>query len=376
LAKNTRLEKKNLRILVCPLDWGMGHATRCVPVIKFLLRENHRVIIAADGRPLEFLRDYFPQLEYRRLPGFRISYPSGKDMALKMAFQAPSILFNIYREHRRIKEMVSECNADVVISDNRFGLWSKNVKSVYITHQVMIKAPSGMKWAEPLLYRIHGWFISHYDACWIPDLPGPVNLSGDLSHLYPIPRNGRYAGLLSRFEPGEVKAQNNHYPESPDLLVLISGPEPQRTKFESAIVNDLKDVQGIQTVVLRGLPGEQHEMINDTGNYIYNHLPDADIRRLILTSKVILCRPGYSTIMDLATLGRNAVLVPTPGQTEQEYLAIHLSRNGTFRTINQDELTLSRVLDAGDQLPQKFNFPNDTIYDRIPTFGNSFSPDI
>jgi predicted glycosyltransferase len=359
LTKYTRLVKNFLRILVCPLDWGIGHATRCVPIIRHLLEQNHEVVIAADSRPLEFLRDYFPDLEFIRMPGFRISYPSGNKMIMKMMFQAPAILSNIYKEYRHLGNIIKDNSIDVVISDNRFGLWSDKVYSVYITHQLMIKAPEKMKWAEPLLHRLHRWFISHYDECWVPDLPGENNLSGDLSHKYPFPENGFYTGILSRFDKPGKEPVPGDLDKAPELLVMLSGPEPQRTIMENIILEGLARQKDSDAVILQGLPGSYKEASPLPGVSVFNHLPDAEIRRLIRHSGVIICRPGYSTLMDLVTMGRSALLVPTPGQTEQEYLAVYLSAKGLFFRMNQEGFDIRLALKEGRQLRENVDFRND-----------------
>lgn len=359
MTKYTRLVKKKFRVLICPLDWGIGHATRCVPVIRYLIQDNYDVIIAADGRPLDFLRDYFPDLEYMRLPGFRVSYPEGNNMVMKMALQSPSILYGIIREHRQLKKIISDYHIDAVISDNRFGMWSNKVYSVYLTHQIQIKAPDGMKWAEAFLFRAHQWIISHYDECWIPDLPGEKNLSGDLAHKHPLPSNGHFIGILSRFGSDSGKIISDDVDKMPELLVLLSGPEPQRSIFEDIILKELAAHPVKNAVILRGLPGKPEKSSPLPGVVSYNHLPDEEIGRLICSAGVIICRPGYSTLMDLVTLGRNAVLVPTPGQTEQEYLARYLSEKGQFIRMEQDSFKLSIALVVSKKLSKSNDFTNE-----------------
>jgi predicted glycosyltransferase len=353
------LVKNFLRILFCPLDWGIGHATRCIPVIRHLLQQKYEVVIAADGRPFDFLREYFPNLEFICLPGFRVSYPAGNKMALKMAAQSPAILFEIYKEHRRLKKIIRDYQVDIVISDNRFGIWSKKAYSVYLTHQLLIKTPETMKWAEPWLYRAHQWLISHYNECWVPDIPGGKNLSGDLSHQHPLPKNGYYIGILSRFENAIRLVKPADDKKATELLVMLSGPEPQRTIFENVILNELALYPQQNVVILQGLPGKLHQSSPLPGVVIFNHLPDEEIGQLIGRAGVIICRPGYSTIMDLVTLGRNAILVPTPGQTEQEYLARHLSADGIFYRMDQEGFRLSLALQAGQKLVKSIDFQND-----------------
>jgi len=330
-----------------------------VPVIKQLLDDKHEVIIAGDGRVLDFLKSYFPNLKIIILPGYHVVYPGNNKMIMKMALQLPGILLNILKEHRSLKKIVRDHNIDIVISDNRFGLWTREAFSVYITHQLMIKAPDSMLWAEPLLYRFHRWFVKQYDECWIPDLSCENNLSGDLAHKYPLPPNGSYIGILSRFSKFNSTRIDTQAKIAPDLLVLLSGPEPQRTILENIVLKDLEQHSKLKTVLLRGLPGDEAEFNTLPDLTAYNHLNDEELVRLVKSSKVIICRPGYSTIMDLFVLGRSAVLVPTPGQTEQEYLARYLSAKGFFFRISQDDFNISSTVNAAKQLPESIDLKND-----------------
>ena len=239
------------------------------------------------------------------------------------------------------------------------GCGRKKVYSIYMTHQLMIKAPERMKWVEPLLHKAHHWFIKRYDECWIPDIPGEKNLSGDLSHKYPLPSNAHFIGILSRFNADNDLGGQKVEEQRPDLLFLLSGPEPQRSIFEEIVLKELTLHPHENVVILRGLPGNPEHTSPLPGVISYNHLPDEEISRLISTSGLIICRPGYSTMMDLVTLGRNAILVPTPGQTEQEYLAGNLSKDGLFNWLEQDSFTLSLALVAGRKLSKSIDFINE-----------------
>ena len=187
------------KILVAPLDWGLGHATRCIPVIRELLKAGHDVVIAADGRMEHLLREEFFELKFIYLKGYRLSYSSVFPAWLKIFFLLPKIIFRMMAEHQQLKKIIREHQIDVVVSDGRFGLWNKNIRSVYITHQVMIMCPKGLKILEPLLHYLHCLVIKKYSHCWIPDFAGSKNLSGDLSHRYPLPTNARFVNPLSRF---------------------------------------------------------------------------------------------------------------------------------------------------------------------------------
>ena len=126
------------RILVAPLDWGIGHATRCIPIINALQAHEFEVVIAADGRPLHLLKNEFPNLEFIRFSGYHIKYSSYLPMGLSMLLQTPKILINIRKEHKLLAQIIDDYNIDGVISDNRFGLYNNKVPTVFITHQLQI----------------------------------------------------------------------------------------------------------------------------------------------------------------------------------------------------------------------------------------------
>jgi predicted glycosyltransferase len=322
------------RILICPLDWGLGHATRCIPIIRLLIKKNAQVIIAADGRSLQLLILEFPNLEYVELGGYNINYPSGGSMMLKMFFSIPKIVSGIRREHLALTKIITDKKIDIVISDNRFGLWNKKVKSIFITHQLLIKSP----FAERLLHRINLFFIKNYDECWVPDFEGSFNLSGELSHTYVLPENAYFIGALSRFESSTSISKNEY-----DIMAIVSGPEPQRTIFEKLIINQIRQTKLNALIVCGRTEIEQtREVIENTT--IVSHLQSNEMREAILKSSIVIARSGYSTIMDLATLGKKAVFIPTPGQTEQEYLATLMMQRGVAFTQMQSALDLQAAI--------------------------------
>ncbi|MGQ0828003.1 MAG: glycosyltransferase [Bacteroidota bacterium] len=328
------------RILICPLNWGLGHATRCIPIIRSLLQKNATIIIAADGRPLELLKKEFPDLEFIVLKGYDIEYPAKGTMVLKILFSLPKLFWVIYKEHLNIKKIISEKNIDVVISDSRFGLWSKKIKSVFITHQLMIKSP----FAEKLLHRLNLFFIKKYDECWIPDFSGTDNLTGDLSHKYPLPENTFFVGPLSRFNRQDPSLlQRVGMTASYDMMAIISGPEPQRSIFENLILEQIQKSKLKALMVCGKTELEQKKEIR--GNIeIVNHLKAVEMQQAILNSNIIIARSGYSTILDLSAIGKKVVFVPTPGQTEQMYLAEYLMNKKIAYYMPQGKFDLSTAL--------------------------------
>ena len=318
------------RVLVAPVDWGLGHATRCVPIIERLLAEGHEVVIAADGYPLKFLRREFPHLDWVKFEGLKVRYADGQSQVGAMLRQLPRFLRDIWREHQRLKEIVKMYDVEMVVSDNRFGLWCKGVHSVYMTHQLMVKMPRGFEWIEWGVWRFHRWFIKHYDECWVPDIEGEGNLSGDLSHKYPLLKNTKFIGVLSRFsrekvvwEDVRVEAEALDLQQRYDVVAVLSGPEPHRTNLEREITdNGLQIIDGSSLLIVQGLPADDLRLAEhrDGVDYI-PHLQTELLQWYMQEAKEIVCRSGYSSIMDLYTIGRKAHLIPTPGQTEQIYLA-------------------------------------------------------
>jgi uncharacterized protein (TIGR00661 family) len=325
------------RILIAPLDWGLGHATRCVPVISALIQQGCAVIVAAEGQTKALLQNEFPQLRFIEIKGYRIQYSrSAFWLPAKLLLQLPKIFCRIYSENRWLKKAVTENNVTAVIADNRMGLFHKKIPCVYITHQLTIK--TGNRFTESIAQKIHYHYINKFSACWVPDTEGAFNLAGALSHPAILPNVPvTYLGPLSRFEKKDVESKY-------DLCIILSGPEPQRTIFEKIILQDLHKVKG-KVCLVRGRPGKtevlQH---NNSSIEIKNHLTADELNNIVLQSKMIISRCGYSTVMDLVKLQKNAILVPTPGQTEQEYLGRYLQEQKIFYCVDQNSFSLSEAV--------------------------------
>jgi len=321
------------KILIAPLDWGLGHASRCIPLIHYLIDKNIEVIIGADARPLALLKKEFPSLEFLTLPGYNISYPEARPMALNMLLSIPRILSGIKKEHRLLQQIIDDKKIDAVISDNRFGLWNKKIKTVFITHQLKVKAPFGQSILQKMNYR----FIGRYDQCWVPDAEGNQNLSGELSHGFSPPENCSFIGPLSRFTSAPTVKPTY------DIMVVLSGPEPQRSIFEKKILDQLS-ASTIKALVVQGLTEKNETHQVRPGLEITSHLDTVAMQKAIAASNIIVSRPGYSTVMDLAALGKKAIFVPTPGQTEQEYLGRYLSEKKIAGSHSQEKFSLADAL--------------------------------
>lgn len=334
---------------MAPLDWGLGHATRCVPLIHALLNHQFRVVLAADGRAFNFLAKEFPDLSIIRLEGYKVHYPAKRSFFLNMFLSTLPFYQSIRKEHKAIQVIASEHHIDAIISDNRYGLWSKNITSVFLGHQMFIKVPGIFKWAEGLMHRLNQYFIRHFDEHWIPDYQGKYNLSGDLSHKKTLPEKAHFIGPLSRFFlPDDTTNEAHTKKYDGHLLVILSGPEPQRTILETKLLHQLKK-SSQKTIVVRGLTEK-------TGNYmltpdvkVLQHAATTELNRLILGSELVICRPGYSSIMDLSATGKRAVFIPTPGQTEQEYLAKYFFNNKVFYYEDQKSFNLERALEKSTE---------------------------
>ncbi len=305
-----------MKVLVCPLNWGLGHATRCVPIIRNLMTEGHEPVIAADGFPLAFLQQEFPSLRFIEFSSYSIYYSAGKSQVGAMIFNLPNILIGIINEHLWLRDLLRTEHFDWVISDNRFGMWNRQVHSVYMTHQLMVKMPVNLIYLESLVHQIHKAFINRYDECWIPDRE-TAGLTGDLSHKYPLPRNAKFIGPQSRFQGMENIEPNMDF----EVVAMISGVEPQRTIFEDDLMLKYKN-RAEKTLIIRGKPNASKNEKQIGNITLVSHLQDSELAAVLLGAKKIICRSGYSSIMDLDALKclHKAEFVPTPGQTEQEYL--------------------------------------------------------
>ncbi len=332
------------KVIVAPLDWGLGHATRCIPIIRQLLKDDYEVIIAAEKAQLQLLALEFPSLRFISLRGYRLNY-GGKSVitTLKIILQIPKILIQINRENRWLNIFLKKEHIDAIISDNRYGLYSKKIISVFITHQLCIKTPFG-KMVEKKLQQLNYRYINNFNSCWVPDFEGTGGLAGELSHPKIFPATGiSYLGLLSRFEKRSRVAIYK-------LLMLLSGPEPQRTVLENIFLRELKSFTG-KAILVRGLPEEKKSIIISPDTDVYNHLSASELNNKMCESDMVICRSGYSTVMDLARTGNKTVMIPTPGQTEQEYLASYLVEKKWALKIDQKDFSLPEAIRAAESFP-------------------------
>lgn len=331
-SKSSNAQNPQKRILVAPLNWGLGHATRCIPIINALINSGFEPIIASDGQALSLLEKEFPNLLCLTLPSYKITYAEkARFFKLQMIAQLPQIYLAILREKKVLKQWITTYQLDGVISDNRLGIHSTRIPSVIITHQLQILSGNTSWWST----KIHQYFIRKFQECWVPDSEIKENLTGKLGHLDHSSLNLKYIGALSRFHK---KAVDQQY----DLLVLLSGPEPQRSLLEVKLQRELKRFEGT-ILFVRGIIEDQQTVTKRLNKTTYNYMTSSELELAINESKMVLCRSGYTTIMDLAHLNKKAFFIPTPGQYEQEYLAQELDRRGLVPHCKQDAFQIEEL---------------------------------
>lgn len=322
--------RQTKKILIAPLNWGLGHATRCIPIIKELQRQNAEVLLASDGRALDLLRSEFPDLIHFELPPYGINYKSNS-IILNVGREIPKMLKAIIYEHRMADMLIKKHGIDGIITDNRLGCYSKKVPSVFISHQINLIVPNLL--LENASRWLNRWFIRKFNECWIPDVAVEPSLSGSLSHGSSL-KNIRYLGALSRME-------NLSLEKKYDVIVVISGPEPQRTKLDQAILSQAKKLP-YRFLIVQGKTEQNQHYFIDKNIEVVSFMTSMALNNAIISSDLFIGRSGYSSLMDLAKLRKPALLIPTPGQTEQEYLANRLSANGHFFTQTQEQLNLEK----------------------------------
>ncbi len=328
---------RKLSILVAPLDWGLGHTTRCIPVIKTLLQHGAEVIIAGNKVQEKVLTAEFPDCKFLFLEGYGVAYShTRKGFLWKMMQQFPRISSAIKREKKWLHAVMASEHIDGVISDNRLGLHTSKAPSVFITHQLRIQTGLG-KLADDMAQRVNYRYINRFSEVWVPDFYGSPNLAGVLSHPSSMPATKvAYVAPLTRMNH---RASGN---EAVGILFIFSGPEPQRSLFEQKVLAQLSSIRQKVTVV-RGQP-LQEELPLIPNAIIHNHLPGKEMELIMRSATLIVCRSGYSSVMDINALGAKSILIPTPGQTEQEYLADYLEQHQFAVKGNQSNFDLQSLL--------------------------------
>jgi len=325
---------KNKRILFAIMGWGLGHATRCIPIIKSLMKDNH-IILSSNGISTILLQQEFPTLKCIDYPDYAIKYPKNKIMLLPLiALQLPAIIVKLIKEYLQTQKVINDENIDLIISDSRYGVYSRGVPTYFIVHQLHFKLWGIFKFIEFLGEWFNIFMFRRYEKVIIPDVKSDKNLTGDLTHSGKIITHPKlhYLGVFCSVSEINIK-------QDIDYFFSISGPEIQRTLFEEIILDQISHIPGKKVLVL-GKPDDEQVYENIENTEIYSHVNREKQNELLNRAKFVVCRSGYTTVMELIALKKSALMIPTPGQTEQEYLARHYQSTGIFHIAMQDGLDL------------------------------------
>jgi uncharacterized protein (TIGR00661 family) len=357
-------------ILVCPLDWGLGHTTRCIPLIDAFLKNDRQVVVGCEipSAAHNLLSKEFTNVRFVHLPGYKIQYAkTAAFFAGKMALQLPKILSAIKKEKKWLQKTVDELNIDLVVSDNRYGLYTKKCPCIFITHQLRIQTPN--HFLENIIQKINYRFIDRFSICWVPDFPSDytdagqsVNIAGALSHPESLPKIPvQYLGILNR--TGKILDNFNKY----KFLVLLSGPEPQRSLLEEKLIEWIKQINE-PVLLARGMPGNTATISVPKNCTIINHLTIDELETAFHFCEYVIARSGYTTVMEILARAKKSILIPTPGQTEQEYLAAHLMKQQWAYTFSQNNKDYFEAIRKGEKFTYSApEFPEVNLEDIIST---------
>lgn len=341
------------KILYAVLDWGLGHATRSLPIIRQLVTDND-VTVLSTGRSRELLKAELPGIEFIDYPDYSVRYTErGGTLLLSLCLQLPKIFIRLRDEHKFTERLVAERKFDRIVSDNRYGIYSNSVPSFFITHQLRFKLNPGLEKLEFISEYFNRFYFRHYKKIFIPDEEKEPNLSGDLSHGIRSIKNTKlhYTGILADLNP-------DHEPVNSDYLIIISGPEPQRTIFEKKAIEQSSGIQGKIIIVCGKTESSGVRTIGNTE--IYDHASRKVISSMIKGTGMIISRPGYSGVMEIVSMNKKALFIPTPGQTEQEYLGRYFKDKGYFHSVIQEKMDLQTDIKTAENFkcPVSFNSNN------------------
>ena len=313
-----------MKILVAPLNWGLGHASRCIPLIRQYIASGDEVVLAGDGESIMLLRRTFPELRCIDLPSLELRYTHNTGQRGFYLRAIPALIRFTIADHYYLRQLLNREHFDKVISDNRFGLFSRDVDCTYITHQLYPILPKRLRIFQPIARALHACIYRRYKQVWVPDYADcRHNLAGALAHGGNYDQKVEYIGPLSRFSlcAKGVFENNRIFEESFSTVAVLSGLEPQRTLFEQALIERFRTAEH-RILIVRGKVGLPATITHLGTVTMVPHLPDEQLLPILMQADRIIARSGYSTIMDLAVLNLldKAEFYPTPGQSEQEYL--------------------------------------------------------
>jgi UDP:flavonoid glycosyltransferase YjiC (YdhE family) len=329
-------------VFVSPLNWGLGHSTRDIPLIKELLSQGHEVTVGTSGNALALLRRECPECNFILFKDYPAPYSASRFFLPKFVANIPILLRALARERKKLDQILSENRYDLIISDNRLGVYSRKIPSYFISHQLRFSLPFYLYPFEMLTIPVNSFFHIKYDGVIVPDIaPDGSNLSGKLcrSNLDVTNQRVHYAGIFTSTKKMEID-------EDLDYLLIVSGPEPQRTKLEEIILKQVQKLPG-EKVVLLGSPQKEFHRKPDEHTAIHSYVSTEEKAELMNRARFVIGRSGYTTMMEMAELDKkHGLFTPTPGQTEQEYLSRYYARKGWFLSRSQYKLRLPEDAEA------------------------------
>lgn len=327
------------RLFIAPLDWGLGHASRLVPLISEMKEQGHFILLGTDVKTGAFLKKQFPDIPQIALKGYGIRYASQNKMHWKLLIQIPRLCFAIAGEYFSLKKIVRDNKIEVVISDSRFGLRHKKTQNFILSHQLHILYPPEIQFLGKFINNVNRYLLNAFDVCLIPDFETHA-FSGILSQNTSI-RSQRFIGPLSRFSKADTSAAI----KNEELIFVLSGPEPQRSVLEQIIINQLKKMS-FSALLISGQPEKSYSQQIAPNIRKVAHLSDSEFAASLKNAQVVFSRSGYSSIMDYAALNlKQIVLIPTPGQTEQEYLARKFSEANNCFASSQKSFSIQKSIE-------------------------------
>lgn len=331
----------NPKVIIAPLDWGLGHATRCVPIIQYFIKKKWNVHLVSGPSNDAFLRAYFPELAVTEIPGYDVHY-SSKNIKLSLISQIPKIQKAIKDENKWLQKHLKLETYDLIVSDNRYGLYSDLIPSVILTHQLQLKTPIGFHAQASKMIKK---FLIKFDEIWIPDDPN-LKLSGELGNNFGKELKTRFIGILSRFKKKKTEDLSPF-----EWVGVVSGPENQRSIFQDQLTK-LFIESNKKCLIICGQPHLDFHR-KEKNLELISHANDELFQNYVSSALEVFSRSGYSSMMDYLTLKVHATLIPTPGQSEQEYLAQYFYSKNWMNTLSQNMLCLEDF----EQEQKSFSMP-------------------
>jgi len=338
-----------LKVLYAILDWGLGHATRSETIIQNLKNRGADITIASKGLALNYLQDRFQTLRFLELPDKEVKYSrSGASWGLLRRSLIQKDLNKKQKEWT--KKLISENEFDLILSDNVYGVYHDEVQSILITHQLKPISPI-LK--QAIAKEIANW-INCFHEVWIPDF-GEDGIAGSLLQNPRVTIPKKFLGNISRFKNEPSEKEINY-------LGIISGPEPQARLFKDKVLEKFKLQTGRNLIAYSGIKPDNPGKVEFVAKKENNNL-----MRFALQSRHLICRSGYTSILDILKLGGNALIIPTPGQTEQEYLARRMNELGLAKSMSQKAFERWKIQPfEGEKIDEKWGISNlDSVLDNL-----------